>query len=135
MHLVPTQCDRREWLCCRGKKSNSIGGTAICPDDGCCRRQRPSAFAMTACAPAPSRSCSAIRTVQSEAPRLEPGEVVPVVSLGGRAGAPCQHFGPGGGRNRAGYPGVSHDGLAEAAPQRDLRPLAPGRDLFRTGTV
>ena len=45
------------------------------------------------------------------------------------------HPGPGGGRNRAGYPGVSHDGLAEAAPQRELRPLAPGRDLFRTGTV
>ena len=73
--------------------------------------------------------------VQSEAPRLEPGEAVPVVSLGGRAGAPCQHFGPGGGRNRAGYPGVSHDGLAEAALQRELRPLAPGRDLFWTGTV
>src|SRR5215813_9488701 len=56
MHLVPQQSDRREWLCCRGKKSNSIGGTAICLDDGCCRRQRRSAFAMTACAPAPSRS-------------------------------------------------------------------------------
>src|SRR6516225_3134744 len=69
------------------------------------------------------------------APRLEPGEAVPVISLGGRAGAPCRHPGPGGGRNRAGYPGVSHDGLAEAAPQRELCPLAPGRDLFRTGTV
>ena len=121
--------------CCRRKKSKAIGGTAICRAGGCCRRRRR---ALPQRLPAHLRQADRARRsepLQPEAPRLEPGEALPIVSLGGRAGAPSSHPRSGRGGDRAGHPGVSHHGLAEGAAQRELRSLAPGRDVFRTGAV
>src|SRR5271169_6894347 len=60
--LNPTQSYRQEQSCCRRTMSKATGAKAICRVDGSYRRQRQSASATIACAPALSRSFLAIKT-------------------------------------------------------------------------